>query len=108
VAVSSAIAAVRAAVEVNAMPIARRLAITNPDNAGILLFDITEIDNANTQFPIQFAVQTQCDLGHWHEDSRTDIPIYGERIANANRGNRRRDYPNSPNAPKHSGSDLIA
>ena len=102
----SVTAIVPAAVEVNAMPIARRLVITNPDNAGILLFDITDIDNANTQWPVQFAIQTQCDLGHWHEDSRTDIPIYGERINNANRGNRRRDYPSSPNAARHSGGDI--
>jgi hypothetical protein len=89
------------------MPIARRLVITNPDNAGILLFDITDIDNASNQFPIQFAIQTQCDLGYWHENSRTDIPPYGERINNANRGHHSRNYPSSSDAPGNSGDDIV-
>jgi hypothetical protein len=77
------------------MPKARRLVMVDPNNQPLTMFDISDIDNANNEYTLQFVVQTQCDLLHWHDDSRTDIPPYGERITSARVG--KRGYPHNQN-----------
>ena len=64
------------------MPTGRRLVIATggESDTAITMFDITDIDNANNSHPLQFVIQTRCDLGDWHTDSRTDIPVYGNAI----------------------------
>jgi hypothetical protein len=79
------------------VPISRRLVIADGNDVAITMFDMSDIDNSNNDAPLQFTVQTQCDLGHWHTDSRTDIPPYGGVIANANRSNGRRSYSSDSN-----------
>jgi hypothetical protein len=64
------------------MPKGRRLVIATggENDSALTMFDVSDLENANAQFPLQFVIQTQCDLGDWHTDSRTDIPLYGPSI----------------------------
>jgi hypothetical protein len=75
------------------MPKARRMVIaTGQSNTPLTMFDITDMENANAEFPLQMVIQTMCDLGDWHTDSRTDVPVYGPSITPPVAGNGSRGY----------------
>lgn len=38
--------------------------------------DITDYPNANTQATLQFVVEQQCDMMHWHRQVSLSIPPY--------------------------------
>lgn len=92
------------------MPNARRLVIATggEHDTAITMFDITDIDNANSGHPLQFVIQTQCDLKDWHTDSRTDIPPYGSAIVHPTftpvASNDRRGYPHGDDDSRANGS----
>ena len=94
------------------MPTGRRLVIaTGGDNdIPLTMFDMADIDNASADHPLQFVIQTRCDLGDWHTDSRTDIPPYGNAVSGPTftpmADNGGRGYSRSPNGNGTSGGDI--
>ena len=93
------------------MPTGRRLVIATggEHDTALTMFDMSDIDNANSGMPLQFVIQTRCDLGDWHTDSRTDIPVYGNAISPPLAHDNTRGYPhgdndNRPNSGSVTGS----
>jgi hypothetical protein len=90
------------------MPTGRRLVIATGGeaDAAITMFDIADIDNANNTQPLQMVIQTRCDLGDWHTDSRTDIPVYGNAISSPVAGNSGRVHSHRSNDSGTNGANL--
>lgn len=53
------------------------MGILSSDGSRVAELDLTGVDNASTSYPLKAVVMEQCDLGHWHERGRTDVPVWG-------------------------------
>lgn len=42
---------------------------------------LTDVPNADAQFPLIAEIQVQCDMGYWHQESSTILPNYDDKPA---------------------------
>lgn len=42
---------------------------------------LTDVPNADAQFPLIAEIQVQCDMGYWHQGSSTMLPNYDDKPA---------------------------
>lgn len=60
--------------------IARRIALIDAAGNVFREIDISDIDNADIRTPITVQIQTQCDLGHWHDGQTFYTVPWGSRL----------------------------
>src|SRR6185437_6870277 len=58
---------------------ARVLVLRDVNGAAVKSLDVSDLENADTAAPFALTVETQCDLGEWHQSQRTEFAPWGSR-----------------------------
>jgi hypothetical protein len=59
----------------------RVVALVDTDGHLIRSMDISDLDNASCLAVMTLEVQTQCDMGDWHQGQQMRLVPWGRRIA---------------------------
>ena len=59
----------------------RQLVLRDTDGRAVNTIDVSALDHENTTAPYVMSVETQCDMGEWHQGERFTLAPWGPRIS---------------------------
>lgn len=60
---------------------ARAIVLRDTDGRAVKTMDVSELDHDNPQAPYAVSVETQCDMGEWHQGERVELVCWGPRVS---------------------------